>query len=83
MAQFEAMRCLTCGEPLSNKYELFLAMREAAIAHSSSGTPVHADKKYVHPNPQEDLTIVFEAMNISRLCCRMRIANAVPASTLK
>jgi len=83
MAQFEAMRCITCGDPLSNKYELYLAMREAVIARTPSDVIVHADKKYVHPSPNEDLTIIFDQLNLPRLCCRMRIANAVPASTLK
>jgi DNA-directed RNA polymerase subunit N (RpoN/RPB10) len=84
MAQFEAMRCFTCGEPLSNKYELFIAMREAYIAHVNpkSGLDVHADNKHVTPQIQESIEPVFEAFHLTRLCCRMRIANAVPAITL-
>jgi DNA-directed RNA polymerase subunit N (RpoN/RPB10) len=84
MAQFEPMRCFTCGEPLSSKYELFQAMREAYIAHKNpkSGIDVHANNKYVNPDVQENLEEVFEAMHLNKLCCRMRIANAVPAITL-
>jgi DNA-directed RNA polymerase subunit N (RpoN/RPB10) len=84
MAQLEPMLCVGCGEPLSNKYELFLAMREAMIAYKSKGKDkgIPAENKYIQADNDDDLQEVFTALHIDNLCGRMHIANSVPASTL-
>jgi len=85
MAQLEAMRCFGCGEPLSSKYESFMAMREALIAHNHPeiSKSTHSDNKHVYPAPQENLEVIFETLHLNRQCCRMHIANAIPVITLK
>lgn len=82
MAQLEAMLCFGCGEPMSSKYEAFMAMREALIARTST-KKVHADNKHVYTTPDDNLEEIFAALHLPRQCCRMHIANAVPAITMK
>lgn len=85
MAQLEAMLCFGCGEPMSNKYEAFMAMREALIAHNHPeiGKNVRPDNKHSYPSPQENLEIIFSELHLNKQCCRMHIANAIPVITLK
>jgi DNA-directed RNA polymerase subunit N (RpoN/RPB10) len=85
MAQLETMRCFGCGEGISNKYECFLAMREALIAHNHPETlrSVHANNKHVYPAPQDNIEIIFETLHLDRQCCKMHIANALPIIHLK
>lgn len=84
MAQLEAMLCFGCGEPMSSKYEAFIAMREALNAHNNPdfAKSVHADKKSVYTTPNENLEVIFDTLHLPRQCCRMHIANAIPAITM-
>lgn len=85
MAQLETMLCFGCGEGISNKYELFVAMREALISynHPDSSKKVHANNKHIYPAPQENIEVIFEALRLTRQCCKMHIANSIPVITLK
>jgi DNA-directed RNA polymerase subunit N (RpoN/RPB10) len=88
MAQLEAPLCFECGMPISDKIEVFRELRHAYLTHlykqkSSKYDPkMHANKKIMLPDPDEEIMPVFEVLHINRICCRTHIANAVSINDL-
>jgi DNA-directed RNA polymerase subunit N (RpoN/RPB10) len=81
----ESSTCLDCGEHIGMYYDAFVYMREILLTerYKKSGTKVHIDNKFIDSTLNEDLTPIFNALNINRYCCRAKITTAKSMSDLE
>lgn len=63
--EMESMRCFECGSLISDKFDVFLALKEILLA-----SEVNDDKKFMDPDLDQKLLPIFEALAIEKYCCR-------------
>jgi len=61
----ESMRCFECGAPMSDKWDVFLRLKEHLVSQEDDN-----DKKFIDPDLNQNLIPAFEALNIEKYCCR-------------
>ncbi len=88
MAQLEPMCCYECGTTISDKIEIFRELKAVYLEHqykqkdSKFNAKMHANKKILLPDPNEEIMPVFEILGLNRLCCRTHINNTVSLNDL-
>ena len=69
----EPIVCENCGNPISNKYEVYMKLRQDLMAtDTSSSLP---EMRMRDPTPQPKLEEIFKILRLpkSRYCCRKLI----------
>lgn len=68
----EPIRCYECGQPISSIWDAFTYMRKLWLEASlkADNNNLDEDKQYLDPDLNQNLTLIFEALNIERYCTR-------------
>ena len=74
----EPMLCFECGMPISDKWDAFLILRNHILAQGTadSSGEQEGDKKLIDPDLNQNLMVVFEALNIEKYCCRQHFTTS-------
>lgn len=76
----ESLVCLDCGFVLGAYREAFLYMKEIYLTEKNEknkDTQVHVDKKFIYPDSNDDLRVIFDYLKINRICCRGQMVTSV------
>jgi DNA-directed RNA polymerase subunit N (RpoN/RPB10) len=69
--------CFTCGSPVGQVEDLFLAMRGRLVEAALGARQVSPTQAAVAAGLRVDCTPIFEALRVDNDCCRTRLATAM------
>lgn len=69
--------CFTCGGPVGQVEDLFLAMRARLVAATLGARQTTPTQAAVAAGLRVDCTPIFEALRVDNDCCRTRLATGM------
>lgn len=81
MSNFCISKCVSCGNLLSNKYELYVLCNKNLI--KDSGTNTHINNIGFDSSRNENVNLLLNILKINKMCCRRHILTTMTFSDLE